>query len=825
MFRILLPAALATLLPAVEAPYPGLTREGHLTVGQAWLGQEVRTRTLTPDPERLTDPARLGYTADEVRRWFGTPRTVTLDATGLDRRLITPVPAAGIHPRVLFNPEDLPGLRERLGQGSGKILMAAIRRHLEAVLTGPKASAGAEYANLAAGDAVGDLLAKPEAGNSLVYEAFRCLVDEDAEGGRRLAAALATQAPLIEARIAANVAAAAKRFATETAKGQTVVDGSRRFVTVAQEAVFQGTYGLAYDLAHGWMDEAQRTAVRRALVAASTGMTLPGAEGPRAWPAGVTNHLPLENRLILVAAAIEGEPGADPGTWRRCVEAQTSFVANVLANGEVFESWGKYFLFYEHLIIMAKRGDDLVAAANLRAVINDWFIAALDPWGGSWSFTDGLAGTGQKLSRPVDLVVYRALFPDDAAGAFVLRQQTGGDLATLVAPRVNTRHPAFVTDALIAALYARDLPSAAGERERVLAGRPLASISEDTGNLIARSSWEQEDLVLHHWCRALPGGYAYADRSHISLYGLGRAWGTYARMRQEKGQYAPGHRSVVLCDGEGPSPMPGRLAALADGPLASATAVDLRPAWTWQHLNVAPAPAGTPLEPLPLPFNAFRRIPSTLPWMDLPARDLPHWDGDFRAGPKTRAFWWKRPLPIQRAFRTAALVRGSQPYALVVDDLQQDGQERTYTWAMSVADDLTLAEATTTGTPDAPMVDLVLAEPGGARSLLVRALAAPALDPAQPGRLERLVVANPPQKDLIVPSLRLTSRATNGDHVVLLWPFRSGQSRPTTTWCADRRTLTIAWSDQTDVVTCIPGEDGRRRLQIERQGTEILSMQ
>jgi hypothetical protein len=153
MLRALLPAVLATLLPAADVPYPGLTRDGRLTVGQTWLGQEVRTRTLTPDSERLTDPVRLGYTADEIRRWFGTPRTVTLDATGLDRGLITPAPSPGIHPRVLFNPEDLPALRERLGQGAGKTLMTAIRRHLDGVLTGPKASAGAEYTTLATGDA------------------------------------------------------------------------------------------------------------------------------------------------------------------------------------------------------------------------------------------------------------------------------------------------------------------------------------------------------------------------------------------------------------------------------------------------------------------------------------------------------------------------------------------------------------------------------------------------------------------------------------------------------------------------------------------------
>ena len=37
-----------------------------------------------------------------------------MDETGMDRSFIKPVPAPGIHPRVIFNPEDVPLIKDRL---------------------------------------------------------------------------------------------------------------------------------------------------------------------------------------------------------------------------------------------------------------------------------------------------------------------------------------------------------------------------------------------------------------------------------------------------------------------------------------------------------------------------------------------------------------------------------------------------------------------------------------------------------------------------------------------------------------------------------------
>ena len=768
---------LATLFPGADQPSP--------TPVPPWLGKAVANLPLAPDPERLRGQT-LGWSVEEVQRWFGAPRNLALDTTGLDRRLLTPPPAPGIHPRVLFNPEDLPALRQRLTSGPGTVGMAAIRAHLAAQLTGPSAKFGEVYGRLAQGQ-VANL--PTEAGHLLVYEAFRCLVDDDAVAGRRLATALATLAPSMAARITA----AQNKARAAATKG--VLDRSQVFNEVAQEAVLQGGLGLAYDWTFGVMDDAQRSAVRGVLAQASAGMTLAGADGPRAWPAGVTNHIALENRLLYVVTAIEGEAGYDPSTLQRCVDAQTTQLLNLLPDGDVYESWGKYFLFPEHLVILGKRGHDLFPA-TLRAVMNQRFLVTEDPWGGSWTFTDGLTGTGGSLSRVADVVVYRALFPDDRAGAYVLRQASGGEPAKLLR-KVSTGHYGFFTDALMMTLFARDLPPAAGEREALVAGRPLTARSDDTGNLITRTAWSADALVLHHLCRALPGGYAYADRSHVNLYALGRPWGVYVRMRQEKGQYDPAWRSVLRCDGEGPSPMPGHLAAAVDTPWLSGTAVDLRPAWTWQHLNVAPAPAGTALVPMPGTFNEYRLSPSPLPWMNLHMADLPRWDRGYRAGTATRAFWWRRPWTPARAARSSLLVRGPHPYVLVVDDLRLDDQSRTYAWGLTIAPDLT--GATTGG-------DTLLTEATGDRRLLVRFLQA--TPPTV--QIETLSVPNPPQKNIEVRRLTATTQAPAGDGVALLWPHRAGEAAPTTTWSGP--SLTITWPDQQDTVTLTPTPEGRRAI-------------
>ena len=122
--------------------------------------------------------------------------------------------------------------------------------------------------------------------------------------------------------------------------------------------------------------------------------------------------------------------------------------------------------------------------------------------------------------------MYHALFPKDVAGDFIYRNQIEGDYTKILGGRVNTQHYFAVMDALCCAIYATDLMPTNFDKELATLsdGRPLTYFSEDTCNMITRSAWSKDALYLNYMTRAVPGGHVYCDRSHFSLYGLGRYW-------------------------------------------------------------------------------------------------------------------------------------------------------------------------------------------------------------------------------------------------------------------------------------------------------------
>ncbi len=72
--------------------------------------------------------------------------------------------------------------------------------------------------------------------------------------------------------------------------------------------------------------------------------------------------------------------------------------------------------------------------------------------------------------------------------------------------------------------------------------------------------------------------------------------------------------------------------------------------------------------------------------------------------------------PVQYAFRSAGLVRGAHPYAIVVDDIRKDFATPDYKWLMQLQDDLIVKEQNVHD----GMHDIILAETQGNRRLLVR---------------------------------------------------------------------------------------------------------
>jgi hypothetical protein len=775
------------------------------------------------DLEMVKRHGNFGFTDEQIKTLFNRPFTVPLDRSGLNRSLLKPPPAPGVHPRVMFNPEDLPDIRARLqSTAAGKAVMTQIRRHLEQQI-GEKGSQRAAYDALVAGNADDAVRARGVA-YVVLYECFRCLVDDDTTAGAKAAAAVATLATY-----------AVRGIEAEVAKVRNPADAND-FRVVAQGPTYEGTLGLMYDFAHGFMTPAQRDAVRAAVARGSAGMTFIGCETLRSLNTNTSNWIPWSARMLFLVSALEGEPGYDAAAYQRCVNAMTGFIGTFFETGEAFEGWGKNFMFIDHLAIMAKRGKDVIAAAHLRNAFRRYFIAAMNPWGGGFTFCDSLGGTNIPVARNADVAMYRYFYPADPDGEFVYRNQIRDDYANLTpGGRVNTSHPFSVMDALCCAIYASDYDGSRTWQqalESVTKDRPLSLFSEDTCNLLTRTDWGTDALYLNYLNRAVPGGHKYCDRSHFSLYAHGRTWGIYRALRQVHDQYLPENRSVVMVDQDGPSVAPAKCVLYQDKPLATAIATDLRAPWDYSNNYIIANPARTGIVNLPFPLNHFRLHPSPVPWMDMPMEEMPDWLTSARPAPlgdrpHPNAGWTKRKPPVAFAYRTAVLVRGAHPYVLVVDDLRRDEASHVNTWGMTVAEDAVLGSATRTGPSERPGADIVLDEKAPvagqpARHLLVRVLEAAQVDAKTPAELTVITQPNPPQPPVRIPKLVIRATAVEPRFKMLLFPYRDGQPLPATTWSADRTSVTLAWKDQVDEVRFGAADDHRTRLTISRGGTAIL---
>jgi hypothetical protein len=787
----------------------------------ALLAAGMNTESLTKDPgvgEKYTSTERLdlkmvkehnnfGYTEDEIKTRFDYPLMYQFDFAGLAKNRIKPPPATGIHPRVFFNPEELPGLRQRLAETKpGKMVMDQIRAGLADCLTGPNAKFGAIYAAVARGEENPGLLNDSMA-YYVLYEAFRCLVDQDDAGGKKVAAAITTLAKMDKAVLA-------KHRIDIAANPKSGPNAAHDFQSLSWDCQW-GLLGLGYDFAYNWLDEAQRDTVRETLAEATAGMSFIGQETLPALRANTSNWTPMHMRFIFMITAIEGEKGYDPAAYKRCVEGYKRYMSvNIFPAGEMFEGMGKNWVMAENVFPLAKRGENLLSLVNFRNQATGYYLHAMFPWGREggkcFTFYDSLGGTGNGVSGD-DLHVLKYLYPNDPTLDFVYRNSVGEKYERF-SGRLRFGHLMNVYPALMRAIFAQDYDSSVTwdqSLNRATEGKALTYFSEDTCNLITASEWGPNALQLHFLTKAIPGGHVYADRTHFSVYALGRPWAIYKPMRQVKEHYLPQNRSVILIDGAGVSTVMGKCVMMEDTPDATWIAADAKLAYDYAWAGPKDKGAIKP----PFTGNDVRLHKSPLPWMDMPWGDLPNWQTSL----KDVGLLCKPNSPVRRAFRTAGLIRGKHPYVLVADDIQKNEAPHEYRWNMILADDLIAMPAA----KDLP-TDLTLGEkavvPDQSRRMLVRVLQADGADAAKPAFLETVEVPNPPNPNLKVSKLSVIASSVAPNFKVLLFPHLAGEEIPVTTFNTDKSQLTVKWSDQTDVITFAPASDGRTRIAVARNG-------
>jgi hypothetical protein len=183
--------------------------------------------------------------------------------------------------------------------------------------------------------------------------------------------------------------------------------------------------------------------------------------------------------------------------------------------------------------------------------------------------------------------------------------------------------------------------------------------------------------------------------------------------------------------------------------------------------------------------------------------------------------------PVKKAYRTAGIVRGKYPYALVVDDIQKDDAVHHYDWILVLQPDLQIVridglDVLLTGDPEAqpkkdeslPPVRAEGPVKAGQPMLLVRLLSRDGkADDKPPALIDELK-----EKRNTIRRLVLPADAVAPGYKVLLYAYKEGDALPKTAWNDRRDRVTIEWPGQVDTVAFAPAPCGKTNLAVTRGG-------
>lgn len=800
-------------------------------------------------------------------------REVTFDHMGVRR--MQPAPPQGVHPRIFFGPDEVGDVRRRVretrcGREAWKNILswtAAIKGEYDdeadyakpdrwngsfqglhgrvpLYRLGVRVDREAGYVRSSRARAIYEGLAAGSAEefpefywNVFPLEAFRCLIDDDAEAAEKLARAIVTAVKIGQAK------RAAERADRQAKKPDQPLPPPAQPVGGHQLA-------FCYDFLHDRLTSEQRRILHDELAEGSWSHdnygTFNTAETAR-------SNWATFSYWLWPVLAIEGEPGCNDLKIRGIYRGWRNLLTyGWYASGATFEGEAKNQLGMDGVIAFARRTaaygvEDLCGHPHLQAYARNFLPHSRNAMLTGFHLYD-LLGTSRGRSAgftSMDALGLKFMFPDDPVIDWSYRQAIGDDYAN-----VPERPDGYCNGLLFYAIFASDFDPANDDPARLGLGHTF--FCGERALLMTRSGWDREAAQLNLHVRQKNGGHAFADRNAIMLAGAGRIWSPNGGRN-----FSTTQNSVVAIDGASqPLHVPGRMVDVVDAPLATFAVGDAAYCWSWNWKSLQKSPGYYTLadvrenrvtipagwEPELHTANDFALTKRDDDSLRSPLFEL----GDWILPKGAIAPFVRQPLrPVKKAWRTAGLVRGAHPYALVVDDIQQDDDVHRYDWTLTLEYDVQIVAVEerdgmldillTGGDPDQvrPRPKEHLPERLAADSppavgdpmLLVRVLdvrRAPA-KPIEPPAIRMLTDAASPRNTTLVRGLVIPVQAVSPDFKVLLVPHRQGAALPVTAWKAgsDGKTLLVAWDDQEDAVSFEPTASGKTDLLI-RRGDETL---
>ena len=733
------------------------------------------------------------FTPEEREHFFPRPEYEP-DFRGINRDRIRPMPAPGVHPRLMITPDDLPEIRERIqtSQAAGiayKKLVTDTANFDDEANTDMKAlidgSATVELIN-GGPDSDGEG-ARIRLTSELAANALRALLDEDEERGRRVAAALTTYG----------------RLAREHVEARGYIGLYRPLKNMS----------LAYDYAAPFMTDAQRAEVRGAMALALTRPYhhLDGAMYGVGHPRPSHNWVSLVTQYIMqFALVIEGEDpgieGMDAGYITGAVDAMLETSERWIhyfwgENGASMEGMGKNQLNAMVYIPLARRGNWLIAHPHVRRAIDSFYPAILQPWGyrvinrGGW-------GGGENNVAVRDVIAMKWIAPKDPVVDFMYRNAVGEAYENLTG-----------MDVIMAVDWSGPKDWEAHGKQ---SGASLNFLDARRAMLSARTAWEKDATWLQFVTEQAWTAHKRNEIATFAFSAMGVRWGDYISAYA----VSRGGGNMVMIDGFEAGSI-GRMVSASTSDAAAFATAD----WAYGFNGYV-----EPGDPNPT-INDFQVLnPFEAPFADM--KDRFHWQNPWRKIPASEDREINSPYPVEHAYRTVGLVRGSSPYALIIDDIRKGEGRHLFEWYMQTPADMAVVSMNSHELDDFSFEDMILTREQdiiGSNNLGTKSVR-----PGAPCLVVRVLHMNTDHKHRTatpavletwnsIPSwpntsilpvgrrVKIQTWASNPNFMIMLYPFRYGDALPATRLSRDRKRLTVVSRGQMDefIFENEPGEPTR----------------
>ena len=796
---------------------------------------------------------------------FGS-REVKFDQTGI--RTLRQVPPAGVHPRIFFGPDELGDVRKRLketrtGQEAWKNILCwtemmkgnydenaayaqpdrwnggfgGLHSRVPLFRLGIPREKGFAYNHHPKAAAIYQSLIDGTATefpdyywNAMALEAFRCLIENDKKGAEAVCKATITAMKIDQAKRAADPKLAGK---------------------ISEQPVGKFQLAFIYDFVFNWMTPEQKQAVHDEIAVGTWSHdnygTFNTAESSR------SNWATFSYWLYEVLA-IEGEQGFNELKVRGMYRGWRNLMTyGWFQSGATYEGEAKNQLGMDGILLFSTREkaygfENLCGHPYLQAYATKFLPHSINSMQNGFNKYDLLGGSRLSTggANPSDMLGLKYMFPNDKTIDWIYRKAIGENYEN-----VPDRPDGYYNALLFFAIYATDFEPANNDVTKLNLGNTF--FCGERALMMTRSSWDKDATMLNMHTRAANGGHAFSDRNAIMVAGAGRIWSPngYAN-------FYTAENSEVCIDGKNQSlNSPGRVVDFKDNTDATFVTGDAKYCWDWslQTLNkkrgyytIDDVKAGKVeipkgFEPVKQTTNDFAFTKLSFAYLNKPLFESSHWILPSGAlSPVVR----KVNYPVKKAFRTAGLIRGSQPYILVIDDIQKDSAVHHYDWTLGLEKDIQIAKIDKKNDRE---MDIILTgfDPDQKQKPLPEALPS-LLEPGksipkgQPMLLIRVLNCSNSGKDGINPQivempnrsdskkyqpirrLIIPSDAVSPDYKVLIFAYKQGAALPKTSWNGKHSEVTVSWANQKDVISFQTGNLGKTNVTVNRNDKSLISM-